>query len=69
MAVSASPRRLKLVLGGAGSRRGLGDYGLWVLGYTFPGLRVDYGGGWVFKAAVDYVADLRGRAVTSLPTG
>lgn len=38
-------------------------------GPHFPGLRVDCGGGWLFKAAVDYVANLRGRAVTSLPTG
>lgn len=61
MAVSASPRRLKLVLGGAGSRRGLGGYGLWALGHTFPVSRSIMGGGWQFKAALDYVADLRGR--------
>lgn len=33
---SARPRRLKLVLGGAENRRGLGGYGLWALGHIFP---------------------------------
>lgn len=38
-------------------------------GPHFPSLRVNFGGGWLFKAAVDYVADLSGLIGTSLPTG
>jgi hypothetical protein len=39
------------------------------VGPHFPGLRVNSGGGLLFKAAVYYVADLRVYAGTSLPTG
>lgn len=38
-------------------------------GPHFPSLRVNSGGRWLFKASVDYVADLRGYTGTSLPTG
>lgn len=52
--------------GSSWSSVGLGAAEAWaatVVGFGphFPGLRVDYGGGWQFKAALDYVADLRGR--------
>lgn len=38
-------------------------------GPHFPGLPANSGGGWLLKAAVYYVAELRGYARTSLPTG
>lgn len=40
---SASPQRLKLVLGGAGNRRGLGGYGLWALGQSSKQVMVEVG--------------------------